>query len=335
MPETKKPFFDYINLALNIFGIPMYHQSLTVRVIKYLRFAAYLIGFYEFLDVHRLAHLSELERLFHHVITFYMYIHMLRHVKELESIIYSLGTLMSAAKWSSMIRYARLVPTFTAIYFTFVFIVMYGHKDDMTLIQIAWLYGIRLQSIFNGACFNFFMITVYHIYLRAFLMASESFFESYVKSRTVHPIAVRIAWNDITRLKRRFEACMSIYPVFWLMDVLIVSFMFLDAAVKGKFGPDGPKTTILIILVTGFAKAVSVVMHVDYVDTKVKEMYHEFYHSVMGGPCSQRYDKLMGDIEKEYELGFTAFSFFKLDRTVIISFVSALINLNVLFLQMP
>ncbi|KAI1285098.1 hypothetical protein HDE_12194 [Halotydeus destructor] len=190
------------------------------------------------------------------------------------------------------------------------------------------------QIIFNGPCFYNFSFLLYHFYVRAFLLTTESFFKSYLKSNAVRPTAVRMTWNEISRLKRRFEDCMSSYPMLWLTNVFVVSCITLDRIVKGRFEMGREQLMELRPVVSDFAMVVSVVIHVDYVDTKVKQMYETFYHDIAGRAASQDHRKMANEIEKEYPLGFTAYSFFNLDRKVLISFVTALINMNVLVIQM-
>ncbi|KAI1285099.1 hypothetical protein HDE_12196 [Halotydeus destructor] len=188
--------------------------------------------------------------------------------------------------------------------------------------------------MFNGPCFYHFSVLLYHFYVRAFLLTTQSFFKSYLTSNIIRPTTVRLTWNEISRLKRRFEDCMSSYPLLWLANVFVVSCITLDSVVKNKFALPEQQLGKLRPVLTDFIMVVSVVVHVDYVDTKVKQMYEAYYHDIAGRNASQHHRKLVNEIGKEYALGFTACSFFKLDRKVLISFVTALINMNVLVLQM-
>ncbi|KAI1285097.1 hypothetical protein HDE_12193 [Halotydeus destructor] len=178
---------------------------------------------------------------------------------------------------------------------------------------------------------NILLMVMYHTFVRAFYLANSSFLTIHVMTE-MSVDRLRYDWNKLSKLKRLFDDDMSIFPALWISLVFVGFLMTWTSVVRGKLDPDSVYVYSYFIAMDSVL-ALAVILHIEWCNMKLKSLFFAFRDRVVRKKYSKNYKQLLRDIERDYQLDFSAYAMFKLNRTLVLSFVSAMVNFTVLFLQ--
>ncbi|KAI1285064.1 hypothetical protein HDE_12195 [Halotydeus destructor] len=201
----------------------------------------------------------------------------------------------------------------------------------------GWYNFLRLQSVMlfddvHNMSMTLTLVVTYHVYVRAFFLASESFMETYVGSSSVPVADLRYAWNKLSKSKKSFDRCTSSLTAIWFSNVFLEMLLTSTMVIKGRMD-------IYLMIFFEYRAAInllmalSLVVHVDLANSRLKKCFFRYRDDVVRLKYGAFHDELLEEMEENYWLDLTVYAIFKIDRALILALASALVNFTVLLVQ--
>ncbi|KAI1285092.1 hypothetical protein HDE_12179 [Halotydeus destructor] len=175
-------------------------------------------------------------------------------------------------------------------------------------------------------------VTTYHMFIRAFLLASYGFMKVHVASPTISADCLRYAWNELSKSKKLFDSWASSFAA--MLSLGSFSGLLLSLTLYSKGRLQWPDTMLFAYHTSvNFVLFMSIIVHVDYANSQLKGCYNQYRDQVIRQRYGITHDELLADMEDNYGLDFTVYNAFNLDRSFALTYIAALVNFTVVFIQ--
>ena len=185
----------------------------------------------------------------------------------------------------------------------------------------------------TGWIFMTFLVYIVHVY--RFHVANKIFFTRYVHLYSAHEL--RIHWWRIEKVRDLDQKILSLLPFVWTANAFFRSFVI---AVGSKVHP-GKVVSVFDIILQYVIMGKDVVMLliviclIEWVNQCARRNLSRLKGIILKRNCREReVEKLMQEISSSVEFVATGSSLFTLNKSFILSFLSALISFSVLFMQL-
>ncbi|KAI1288232.1 hypothetical protein HDE_09528 [Halotydeus destructor] len=209
---------------------------------------------------------------------------------------------------------------------------IYINISDYDGVKIAFDFmWILIVELVYGSYANVTAIFLYHVMLVTIRLVNEEFIATCLRSRSVDANQQRL--SHVNNLKRLFDNTMSYYASVWFFG-LFANFVTLAMSLTKASGKFDDLAFGHLVSTTGdFLIVVSIVLHVDYADRRAENLHIQL-EDQMNGTESQALRSLVDKIGSSYKLNVSVWSMFKIDRSTILTFTSAVVTFTVLFSQL-
>ncbi|KAI1288239.1 hypothetical protein HDE_09527 [Halotydeus destructor] len=209
---------------------------------------------------------------------------------------------------------------------------IYVNISDYNVVKIAFdfMWILIVEHVYNGHA-NVTAIFLYHVMLAAIRLVNEDCIVSCSHSRSVDAIQLRL--SHINNLKRLFDNTMSYYASIWFFGLFANCLTLAISLTKANGNFDDLVFGHLVTTAEDSLVVLSIVLHVDYADRRAENLHIQLQEK-MNGTESPAMRILVDKIGSSYKLDVSVWSMFKIDRSTVLTFTSAVVSFTVLFTQL-
>ena len=198
------------------------------------------------------------------------------------------------------------------------------------LYHIDLLIGFVLTSMWMMAWY-----VIYNLTLISFNHVHENFINRCVSLQLSksNVDALKFEWQFIVNLRKRFDDILSPLPFIWYSEMFLKASLYLIETQRSRFEFTFYITLFWIWFFEEIAMTLMTIVSIDYVNQKMSAMNQKLVIRCIKSR-NPGLDSLRCEMKDDLKMTITGWKMFKIDRRIVLSYLSALVTFSVLFMQL-